>query len=82
MPRPSCTRLKPEALNARAVPSTVFDAPLFFKGRDVAVTRFIATEPCRCLTVSPAFALSFGAASDAAVPALAGRDDGGGDTTL
>jgi hypothetical protein len=104
MPRPSRTRPSLEALDPRVIPSAVLGAPPAFKGLEVAVARFTPVGPCRCLDVSPVFALNYGGSNDATVPALAGllvanshyptdpsspvffglagRDDGGGDTTL
>jgi hypothetical protein len=66
------TRLKVEVLEGRTVPSAVFDGPPAFAGLNVAVSRFAPVDPCRCLTVSPAFALNYGTPNTESLPALNG----------
>jgi hypothetical protein len=63
------TRLQLEALEHRSTPSG-FDtlAPAAFIGLDVAVSRFIPTDPIR---VAPVFTLNYGSGSEA-LPSLHG----------
>jgi len=56
-------QLRLEHLEDRCTPSGVpFDSPPAFTGLDVAVERFIPTDPC--LTASPVFALNYGSSVD------------------
>jgi len=60
MSNPFSTRLHLEELDDRIVPSASFDSPPAFNGLDVAVGRFAPVDPCRCLAISPVFALNYG----------------------
>src|SRR5262249_679696 len=57
----------PPSVVAPAANITPSDVPSAFQGLDVAVRRFIPTDPCRCQTVSPVFALNYGDSVDAAL---------------
>jgi hypothetical protein len=54
-----------DSFTASDVGSVFF--PSAFQGLDVAVSRFIPTDPCRCQTVSPVFALNYGDSVDGAL---------------
>ena len=71
MTRTPCTGLQLEVLAARLTPSSLGLAqPAAFQGLDVAITRFVPTDPC--WIESPVFAVNFGEGTNHGVDGLKG----------